>query len=232
MLYIVFFFFIFFSFLSSSLFLSRSGELVDKSSKMMNPNMIPMSLARQQANNQAGRTSDNSHVQFRSWFRRDVSAPRNPGESLSEEHPALREKNHRLGFRIFKFHVQSSELRPSLGNTEPTIPPPSHRRTRNDSHHVPTSEQGHSSVSERRDEVTVDRRRQAWVRRPRRKYGSFDTRKISYRQIIKNRNVRLSMITCGVSGLLLLAVLGICKDDPFFRSYSLIYKNTDLILSW
>jgi len=202
--------------LSGSLFQSASGELVDKSSKMMNPNMIPMSLARQQANNQTRQTSDNRHVQFRSWFRRDVSAPRNPGESFSEEHPALREKSHRLGFRIFKFRVQSSELRPSLGNTEPTIPGPSHRPTRNDSRRLPTSEEAHSSVTERRDEVRLDRRRQAWVRRPRRKYGSFDTSKISYRQIIKNKNVRLSMITCGVSGLLLLAVLGICKNDPFF----------------
>lgn len=150
-------------------------------------------------------------TQVTSFFDND-RGPVPPSASPSlDEHPALRKKGGRFGIWFFG----SGEADGTLAEGAVT-PPQGEREATYSAISVGTN----NSVSQSVDTLPLSRQSrrtqytEAWVRRPRRKRGSSNKVTASYRAALRNRMVRRHLITCIISGILLLAVITICASFP------------------
>lgn len=122
-----------------------------------------------------------------------------------EEHPALRNKRRRSGFRLRGSRDEGPALPGSVATVQHR---PSPSSAQGDTVCVPISPENSS-----RERPSSSRRTQdagAWVRRPRRKHACLGG--TSYRTALKDRVVRKNLVSCIISGLLLLIVVAICTS--------------------
>ncbi|KAL2009322.1 hypothetical protein VTN00DRAFT_7516 [Thermoascus crustaceus] len=137
------------------------------------------------------------------------------GPPPMDEHPALRKSGPRRGFSIFR--KRGDEARRNRANA--VIPPPSGQSPSDTTGRPPTPPSpqtrvmenlratfGDSIVSSHSARRSRHRRqhRDAWVRRPRRKYELRD-----FGSLWKNRHIRRRLVSCGIAGLVLSIVLAV-----------------------
>ncbi|KAL1963231.1 hypothetical protein VTN77DRAFT_8556 [Rasamsonia byssochlamydoides] len=133
-----------------------------------------------------------------------------PASQALEEHPALRNKNRRLGRRLLGSrdegptrpgNVATVQSRPTLSSIpEDTVPP---AVSPEDASRPPPSS-SHTGRHRSRTQYVG-----AWVRKPRRKRSYSGTSGTSYRTALQDRIVRKNLVTCILLGLLLVIVVAI-----------------------
>lgn len=140
------------------------------------------------------------------------------------EHPALRKSGSRRGFHIFRHRKEARDGRAGAGSP-PSGRPPSYATidpaVSTDATSQPFTSSSLQTSATENFQSTPDvlphdvhgsgdgqRHGEAWVRRPRRKYGLFHRNGVS-RSVWKDRLVRRKILSCSLSGLVLAIVLAV-----------------------
>jgi hypothetical protein len=168
-------------------------------------------------------------TQFTSFFNADrAPVPSSAAPSL-DDHPAWRKKGNRFGISFF-----GSRENPGTPSEGATTTTPAESEATYAENGVGTNNSVSRSIDTLSSSGQSGRTQytQAWVRRPRRKRGSSTKVTASCRAALRDKMVRKHLITCVISGVLLLAVTAICTLFPWHLMVNSLTLTNRLCRSW